>query len=106
MAQKLSESESLPWFFMLANLTSTSTQWTLSDEKLLFTFLHEHWAASGDGGKFKTATFQAAAAVLEAEHTSREPKTVKACQNKWASVSLLCFIHSGSILTVFLPGFL
>ena len=75
---------------MLANLTST--QWTLSDEKLLVTFLHEHQAASGDGGNFKTATFQAAAVVLEAECTSGGLKTVKACQNKWASVGLLCFI--------------
>ncbi|KAN0141121.1 hypothetical protein V8E53_000877 [Lactarius tabidus] len=63
----------------------TATQWTLSDEKLLVSFLHEHRAASGDGGNFKMTTFQSAAAVLEAERTTGGLKTAKACQNKWAS---------------------
>jgi hypothetical protein len=70
----------------------TATQWTLSDEKLLVSFLHEHCAASGDGGNFKMTTFQSAAAVLEAEHTTGGLKTVKACQNKWALVCLFYLI--------------
>ncbi|KAH9172560.1 hypothetical protein EDB89DRAFT_1964914, partial [Lactarius sanguifluus] len=66
--------------------TPTTTQWTLSDEKLLVGFLHEHRAASGDGGNFKMATFQAAAAIVEAKRTIGGPKTMKACQNKWAAL--------------------
>ena len=70
----------------------TAAQWTLSNEKLLVDFLHEHRAASGDGGNFKTATFQAAASVVEAKQTIGGPKTKKACQNKWAAVCPLPFI--------------
>jgi hypothetical protein len=78
----------------------TITKWTLSDEKLLVSFLHEHCAASGDGGNFKMATFQSAAAVLKAEHMSG-PKTAKACQNKWVSVCSFYLIPL-SFLTTFL----
>ena len=65
---------------------ATAAHWTLSDEKLLVNFLHEHRSASGDGGNFKMASFQAAAAILEAARTTGGPKTAKTCQNKWIAV--------------------
>jgi hypothetical protein len=70
-----------------------AAQWTLSDEKHLVEYLHEHRAASGDGANFKIPTFQAAAAVVEASRTIGGPKTAKACQNKWAAVCTLSFIY-------------
>src|ERR1700677_94555 len=86
---------------MPANLTAAQwMSWTSSDEQVLVNFLHDHRAASGDGANFKMATFQAAAAILEAGCTTGGPKTAKACQNKWASVCLLYFI-SKSFLTMF-----
>ena len=46
--------------------SAIAAQWTLSDEKLLVSFLDGHSSASGDGGNFKIASFQ----VRSEEHTS------------------------------------
>ena len=59
----------------------TAAQWVVTDEVLLVTFLQEHRAASGDGGNFKMATFQAAVTILKARHTTGGLKTAKTCQN-------------------------
>ena len=43
---------------------NSAASWTTQDEVNLLNFLVEHASAAGDGGNFKSATFQAAMAVL------------------------------------------
>ena len=58
--------------------SAPTAQWTLSNEKHLVSYLHEH--DSLETGNFKMATFQAAATVLKVAHTTGGPKTTKTCQ--------------------------
>ena len=81
--------------------SAIAAQWTLSDEKLLVSFLDGHSSASGDGGNFKIASFQVAAVILEAAWTTGGPKTAKTCQNKWVVVCPLHLTFS-SILIAFI----
>ncbi|KAG6843252.1 hypothetical protein H0H93_001667, partial [Arthromyces matolae] len=62
-----------------------AASWTPADESLLVNLLCENASAAGEGGNFKSTTFQAVATELEKKRTQGGPKTTKACQNKYAS---------------------
>jgi len=68
-----------------------SAIWTLAEETALVDFLVDNKAEAGDGGNFKKATFQRAMTSIAHLHERGAPKTVKSCQNKWASVSFQIF---------------
>lgn len=62
-------------------------RWTLQDEDKLVDFLFENRASAGDGGNFKESAFQEISAILTPLVSKGGPKTVRSCQNKWATVS-------------------
>lgn len=64
--------------------------WTAVDEDQLVDLLFERKASAGDGGNFKEPTFREVSAILTPRVVKGGPKTVKACQNKWAAVSFPC----------------
>jgi len=65
-----------------------SAIWTPAEETALVDFLVDNKAEAGDGGNFKKATFQRAANNVAPLRECGAAKTVKSCQNKWASVIL------------------
>ena len=67
----------------------SAASWTTQDEVDLLNFLAEHASAAGDGGNFKSATFQAATAVLNQNPVKGSVKTSKACANKYGAVSVV-----------------
>lgn len=68
---------------------NSAASWTTQDEVNLLNFLAEHASAAGDGGNFKSATFQAAMAVLNQKPAKGCVKTWKACANKYGAVSTI-----------------
>jgi hypothetical protein len=69
-----------------------SAVWTPREETALVDFLVENKAEAGDGGNFKNVTFQRAVLSLAPLHERGAPKTVKSCQNKYATVSFFNLI--------------
>lgn len=61
--------------------------WNDAETLALVNYLWEHRAEAGDGGTFKDATFNAAAAHIAREWTTGAVKTAKRCKTKWAGVS-------------------
>lgn len=80
-----------------------SAIWTVAEETAFVDFLIDNKAEAGDGGNFKNATFQRAATVIAPLCERGAAKTVKSCQNKWASVSSSFQCNSCSL--VCLPRF-
>jgi hypothetical protein len=61
--------------------------WTLDDETHLIQYIATHQAKSGDGMDFDK-TFWTSASIETSKHTIQgAPKTIDACQSKWAQVS-------------------
>lgn len=73
---------------------SPGVVWTAPEEASLIQFLVEHQSECGDGGNFKAATFQWAAAHIAPLLTRGPAKTVKSIQNKWSGVSSMYFFLS------------
>ncbi|KAI0245014.1 hypothetical protein BJV78DRAFT_1103007, partial [Lactifluus subvellereus] len=65
---------------------ATRASWSPEDEMELIRFLIDHRAEAGDGFNFKTATFNAASAVLDPKKQKGATKTGKVCKNKWGQL--------------------
>jgi len=63
--------------------------WIPSEETSFINFLLDNKSEAGDGGNFKTATYQWAVTHIAPLH---EKGIVKACQNKWSAVSILVLV--------------
>lgn len=61
--------------------------WTVREETAFIDFLVDNRAEAGDGGNFKTPTYQRAVAHISQLHERGAVKTVKTCRNKWTTVS-------------------
>jgi len=62
--------------------------WTSAEESAFVDFLVDHKAEAGDGGNFKTTTYQRVVGHLAPLRQRGAIKTVKACRNKWTAVSV------------------
>jgi hypothetical protein len=71
----------------------SAASWTTQDKLDLLNFLAEHASAAGDGGNFKSTTFQAATAVLNQNPVKGGVKTWKACSNKYSAVSFVVYLQ-------------
>ncbi|KAG6905951.1 hypothetical protein DXG01_016695 [Tephrocybe rancida] len=60
--------------------------WTEQDEDKLVEYLYNNRSRSGDGGSFRKPVFQEVSNILTPLRKKGGPKTVKACQNKWATL--------------------
>lgn len=65
--------------------------WSSAEESAFVGFLVEHRAEAGDGGNFKTGTFQKALGHIAPFHERGGAKNVKTLRNKWTSVRLSLF---------------
>ncbi|KAF8816147.1 hypothetical protein BYT27DRAFT_7221677 [Phlegmacium glaucopus] len=59
--------------------------WTAAEETALVNFLEDNKAEAGDGGNFKTTTFQWAVSQIAPLHERGLVKTVKSTHTKWIS---------------------
>lgn len=84
-------------FFILSNpydslnhffLMPAGAVWTSAEETAFVDYLVDHKAEAGDGGNFKTTTYQRVISHIAPLHESGAIKTVKACRNKWTAVSI------------------
>jgi len=66
--------------------------WIPSEETSFINFLLDNKSEAGDGGNFKTATYQWAVTHITPLHEKGIAKTVKACRNKWSAVSILALV--------------
>jgi len=78
---------------------SEKARWNETETTKLVEYLWEHRAEGGDGGTFKTPTFNAAAQHIAEYRTSGPIKTAKNLQTKWSTVS---FSHSTNHLLILL----
>ena len=67
--------------------------WTSAEETALVEFLVENRSEAGDGGNFKSPTFQQAVAHIAPLLKEGPVKTVKSARNKWTAVCLLSRFH-------------
>ncbi|KAF8157938.1 hypothetical protein B0H34DRAFT_797371 [Crassisporium funariophilum] len=73
----------------------TGAVWTSAKETAYVDFLVHHVAEAGNGGNFKTATFQQAVSHLAPLIERGTVKTMKTCWNKWtAFCKICCIIHA------------
>src|ERR1700727_491346 len=72
---------------MSSSSRSAKAHWNEAETPALINFLVEHQGEAGDGGNFKTSTFQKAATAIESLKTTGPPKTYKMCKTKWSAVS-------------------
>jgi len=70
-----------------------SAIWTAAEETSLLDFLVDNKAEAGDGGNFNKTTFQRAVTSIAPLLERGAAKTVKSCQNKWASVSFSLYFR-------------
>ena len=73
----------------------SAASWTTQDEVDLLNFLAEHASAASDGGNFKSATFQAATAILNQNPVKGSVKTSKESANKYGAVSVVVSAEFG-----------
>jgi hypothetical protein len=64
--------------------------WTSAEESAFVDFLVDNKAEAGDGGNFKTATYQGALGHVAPLYERGAAKTVKVLRNKWTAV---CSLH-------------
>jgi len=65
---------------------STSASWTPAEETAFVNYLYDHEAEAGDGGNFKSVTFQNALPTISPLWVKGAKKTVKRLQNKYSTV--------------------
>ena len=72
--------------------------WTAPEETALVEFLVNNKAEAGDGGNFKTSTFQQAVSHITTLHERGPIKTIKSTWSKWISVNLSTFYFITMVL--------
>jgi hypothetical protein len=74
-------------FLMAQPSKADKAQWNENEVTALVDYLFLHKSEAGEGGSFKMATFNAAAASIVSHHTHGPAKTGLMCKTKWTSVS-------------------
>ena len=77
----------------VSKLPNEKTSWNAKEVKALVHYLHTHHAEAGNGGNFKTATFNAAADHLAPFWTAGATKVGQSIKNKRLVENLIFLIH-------------